>query len=150
MSANDIKSYLDSQKLKYLVIQHSPAYTAQEIAQTAHISGKELAKTVIVKIDGVLAMVVEPANEKVNLEKVKRAVGADEVVIASEYEFQDKFPNCELGAMPPLGPLYGMLVYVVKRLTEDQDIVFNAGSHAELIKMAYKDFAALVKPTIIE
>ncbi len=149
MPAETIKSYLDSQKVKYVVISHSQAYTAQEIAQSAHIPGRALAKTVIVKVDGKMVMVVEPANQKVNLEALKQTIGGKEVSIANEYEFQDKFEGCELGAMPPFGHLYDMVVYVASALTKGGEIAFNAGSHKELIRMAYRDFEALVKPTVI-
>lgn len=149
MPVNKIKSYLDSENIKYVVISHSPAYTAPQIAQSAHIPGRALAKTVIVKVDGTLAMVVEPANKKVDLATLKETLSANEVVLAHEHEFKDKFEGCELGAMPPLGHLYDMVVYVASSVTQGEEITFNAGSHKELIQMAYQDFEALVKPIII-
>ncbi len=150
MPIKKLKEFLDKNKVKYVTINHSPAYTSQEIAEIAHISAKELAKTVIVKIDDTLAMVVTPAHIKVNFEQVKKSTGAKHVELASEFEFQERFPGCELGAMPPFGNLFDMPVYVTSDLTKDEKIAFNAGSHAELIKVSYKDFEKIVKPKVIE
>ncbi|MDQ2994186.1 MAG: YbaK/EbsC family protein [Pseudomonadota bacterium] len=149
MTSSTLKAFLDNNKVKYVSVKHSPSYTAQEIAASAHIPGKSLAKTVIVKLDGKMAMVVEPANTKVDFESVKSFAHAKEVELASESEFQGRFPECELGAMPPFGNLYDMAVYIADTLTTSVDIAFNAGTHSELIKMNYKDFAQLVKPTVI-
>lgn len=149
MPTAQVKKFLDSNNVKYLSIKHSPSYTAQEVAASAHIPGKNMAKTVIVKLDGTMAMVVEPANHKVNFDHLKKICGASDVALASESEFQDRFPECELGAMPPFGNLYGMDVFIVDTLTSDEEILFNAGTHSELIKMTYKDFARLVSPKVI-
>lgn len=130
------------------MITHSPAYTAQEVAASAHIKGKEVAKTVMVKVDGKMAMAVLPASRKVDFALLKKVAKAREVELAGENEFKDVFPDCEIGAMPPFGNLYGMEVFVDESLREDKEIAFNAGSHSELIKMAYKDFERLVKPKI--
>ena len=149
MPVEKLKQFLNSQKVKYVTISHSPAFTAQEAAATAHIPGKELAKTVMVKVDGDLAMAVLPASLKVDLERLRNSVDAAKVELATEQEFRDKFPDCELGAMPPFGNLYGMEVFVAKRLSEDNEIAFNAGSHTELIRLKYKDFEKLVKPRTV-
>ena len=149
MPVQQLKAFLDENNVKYVIISHSPAYTAQEIAEITHISAKELAKTVIVKIDGGLAMVVLPAHIKVDFDRVKQATGSKEISLASEFEFQEKFPGCELGAMPPFGNLYNMDVYVYSDLTKDEKIAFNAGSHSELIKLVYNDFKKLVAPKVI-
>jgi len=146
MPINTLKEYLDLHNVEYITIGHSRAFTAQTIAASAHIRGKELAKSVIVKVDGKMAMVVLPASYRVNLGELKTATGADKVEIAHEYEFKEKFPDCEVGAMPPFGNLYGIDVYVAKSLAEDEEIAFNACSHTLLIKMKYKDFDHLVKP----
>jgi len=145
-----LREFLDSNGVKYVSIRHSPAYTAQEIAALAHIPGKELAKTVIVKIDGKMCMAVLPASHQVDLSRLKEAVKAGKVEIAAEAEFKDKFPGCETGAMPPFGNLWDMPVYVSRGLTEDKEIAFNAGSHSELVRLAYEDFECLVKPTVIK
>lgn len=150
MPAKRLREFLDTNKIKYVSITHSSAYTAQEIAASAHIPGKELAKTVILKIDGKIIMAVLPASYKVDFELLKEATGASNIRLADEHEFVDKFPGCEPGAMPPFGNLYGIDIYVAKSLTEDEEIAFNAGTHTELIKMSYKDFEKLVNPKIIE
>jgi len=149
MPAKKLREFLDQNRVKYVVISHSPAYTAQEIAATAHISGRELAKTVMVKLDGKMAMAVLPASSKIDFDLLKEGTGAKKVELASEREFKDMFPECDTGAMPPFGNLYGMDVYVARRLAEDEEIAFNAGSHTELVKLGYKDFEKLVQPKVV-
>ncbi len=148
MAATKLKEFLDKNKIRYVTITHSPAYTSQKTAASAHVSGKELAKTVIVKVDGELAMAVLPGSSQIDFDLLKEAVGASKVALASEDDFRDRFPDCEVGAMPPFGNLYDMQVYVAEALSQDQEIAFNAGSHTELIKLSYEDFARLVKPTV--
>jgi Ala-tRNA(Pro) deacylase len=144
-----IKDYLDSHNVKYIIISHSIAFTAQEIAASVHISGHEMAKTVIIKLDGKLAMAVLPATYKVNFGVLKDIVGSKDVKLATEQDFQHRFPDCDLGAMPPFGNLWNMDVYVSERLSYNSDIVFNAGSHTELIRMNFKDYEKLVKPKVV-
>jgi Ala-tRNA(Pro) deacylase len=148
MPIKKLKEFLDNNNIKYVTIEHSPSYTAQEIAASAHIPGKELAKTVIVKIDGKMAMAVLPASFKVNFGLLKKASSAKNVTLAGEDDFKDMFPDCDVGAMPPIGNLYGMDVYVDEQLTKDKEIAFNAGSHSELIRLEYKDFERLVHPKV--
>jgi Ala-tRNA(Pro) deacylase len=148
MPAATLKRFLDENRIRYVSIQHSPTYTAQEIAASAHIPGRELAKTVMVTIDGVLAMAVLPATTMLDLDLLKQAAGAQQVNLANEREFQDRFPDCELGAMPPFGNLYDLKVYSDTSLAEEEKIAFNAGSHAELIQVAYQDFERLVQPVV--
>ena len=148
MPVNRLKRYLDQNAVRYVTIRHSPAYTAQEVAESAHISGKMLAKTVMVKIDGAMAMAVLPASYNIDFEQLQDSLGVESVEIASEFEFRDRFPECEVGAMPPFGNLYDMNVYVEETLAEDEEIAFNAGSHRELIKLDYTDFARLVHPEV--
>lgn len=150
MPVKKIKEFLDSQGVKYVVVSHAPAYTAQEVAASAHIPGKELAKTVMVKLDGTMAMAVLPASRVVDFDKLKQAAGSVKAELASEDEFRSFFPECEVGAMPPFGNLYDIPVYVERSLTEDEEIAFNAGSHKELFRMAYEDFEKLVKPKTAE
>jgi len=146
MPITKIKTFLNQQNIKYVTINHSPAYTALEVAASAHVSGKEFAKTVIVKIDGKMAMAVMRAADRVDLSRLRGLVGAENIALASEDEFQGLFPGCEVGAMPPFGNLYNMDVFVADNLPEDGQIVFNAGSHTELIRLSYKDFERLVQP----
>ena len=150
MPMRTLAKFLDENKIRYVRISHSPAYTAQEIAASAHIPGREVAKTVMVKIEGKMQMVVTCASCQVDLGELKRAVGARKVELASEDEFRGLFPECELGAMPPFGNLFDMQVFVTEELTEDVDIAFNAGSHTELVRMSYADFARLVEPTVLD
>jgi len=149
MPVQKLKEFLDSHNIKYVTISHSRAFTAQETAASAHVPVKELAKTVMVKIDGKMAMAVLPASAKVDFDLLKKATASATIEIANEKEFKDLFPDCEIGAMPPFGNLYGMEVFVAKSLTEDREIAFNAGSHRELVKLTYKDFEKLVKPKVI-
>jgi Ala-tRNA(Pro) deacylase len=150
MPVTKLKELLDANGVKYVVISHSRAYTAQEIAASAHIPGKELAKTVMVRLDGRMAMVVLPSTESVDFDLLRSTTGADEVRLAGEEEFKELFPDCELGAMPPFGNLYGMDVFVADHLTEDEEIAFNAGSHTELVRLAYADFQRLVEPRVLD
>jgi Ala-tRNA(Pro) deacylase len=149
MPVKKLKEFLDREKIKYVSIIHSPAYTAQEVAASAHITGKELAKTVIVQLDGQKAMAVLPANRKIVLQDLRDVTGADQVKFVPEDDFKKQFPDCETGAMPPFGNLYGMEVFVAESLTRNEEIVFNAGSHTEVIKLAYHDFERLVRPNVM-
>ena len=148
MPVNRLKEFLDTNNIKYISIFHSQAYTAQEVAASAHIPGRELAKTVMVKIDGKMAMAVLPASDKVDFSLLQEAAGASKVELASEHEFTDLFPGCQIGAIPPFGNLYEMQVIVDEKLTDENEIVFNAGSYTELITLHYEDFNRLVKPCV--
>jgi len=150
MVARQLKEFLDSHNVKYLTMTHSRAYTAQEIASLAHIRGEEFAKTVIVRIDGQLVMAVLPASYHVDLPLLKAAAEGKKIGIASETDFRDRFPDCEVGAMPPFGQLYGIAVFVDERLTKDKEIAFNAGTHHELIRLSYEDFARFVQPKVAD
>ena len=149
MPVKRLKEYLDAKSVKYQVIPHKCTYTAQETAVSASVPGDEMAKTVMVKVDGKMAVSVLPASYKVDFNLLKLNTGAKNVELASEEEFEMMFPQCEVGAMPPFGNLYGMDVYVAKKLAEDEEIAFNAGSHTELVKLSYKDFERLVSPKIV-
>lgn len=149
MPVKKLKEFLDDHKIKYLSMAHSPAYTAQEIAAYAHVSGKQLAKTVIIKMDGHLAMVVLPASDHVTFTKLQEATGATSLELATESEFKGKFAECDVGAMPPFGNLYGLPVFVSSKLSSQDNILFNAGSHSELVQLAFSDFEKLVKPKLV-
>lgn len=150
MPVEKLRAFLDENNIEYTVITHSTAYTAQKVAESAQISGRELAKTVIIRVDGKTAMAVLPANCKVDFASLKKTIGAEIIELATESEFEAKFPDCDVGAMPPFGNLYGMEVYVAEKLTEFEEIVFNACTHRELIKLAFKDYQRLVKPKIVK
>ncbi len=149
MPVQKLKDFLDKHEIKYVSVVHSAAYTAQEIAARAHIKGRQLAKTVMVHVDGKMAMAVLPASLKVDFDYFRKEIGAANVGLAMEKEFETMFPDCEVGAMPPFGNLYGMDVYVDKSLVEDDEIAFSAGTHTELIKLPFIDFKRLVKPKIV-
>ena len=146
MPARRLKDFLDREGVPYKSIVHAPAFTAQETAQVAHVPGKDFAKTVMVHMDGRLAMVVLPASEKLDLAKLKAAAVCRHARLAQESEFEQKFPGCDAGAMPPFGNLYGVPVFVAETLAADEEIAFNAGTHAELVRMRYRDFERLVQP----
>ncbi len=150
MPIQKLRQFLDENLVKYVVITHSKAYTSQGIAACAHIPGNELAKTVMLKKDGELCMAVLPASKQVNLAVFAKLTKSEDVSLASERDFKDRFPDCEVGAMPPFGNLYGLRVYADSSLTRDKEIAFNAGSHLELVQLAYGDFERLVQPTIID
>jgi Ala-tRNA(Pro) deacylase len=130
------------------VLIHRQAYTAQDVAAAAHVPGRELAKSVVIKADDRFVLAVLPAPRKVDLEGLRQTLGASEVRMAHESEFASLFPGCEMGAMPPFGNLYGVDVYVDEALSQDEEIVFNAGTHVDAVRMRYKDFERLVKPAV--
>jgi Ala-tRNA(Pro) deacylase len=146
MPISRIKEFLDDHRVKYVSIAHSQAYTAQEIAASAHITGKELAKTVIVKLDGEMTMAVLRASDQVDLDLLRATAGAEQAELANENEFKGRFPECDPGAMPPFGNLYNMKVFVDESLTKDEQIAFNGGTHTELLRLSYRDFERLVVP----
>jgi len=149
MPVKKLKEFLDTNQVKYVSIQHSKAYTAQEVAASAHVPGKAMAKVVIVELDGEMAMTVLPANRKVVLQDLREITGSDRVRFVAEERFKDRFPDCEIGAMPPFGNLYGMEVYAAESLAKNEEIAFNAGSHEEIIKLAFHDFERLVQPRVV-
>ena len=150
MPLQKLKELLDRNGVHYETVVHLPAYTAQGIAAVTHISGKELAKSVMVKLDGALAMAVLPASHRIDLRRLQAASGARVAALASEAEFKDAFPGCETGAMPPFGSLYSLPVLIDETVTHDREIVFNAGSHTELVRLAYEDFARLEGPKVLK
>lgn len=149
MPLKKLINYLDEHGKKYVVVKHSPAFTAEEVAASAHIPGKQMVKTVMVKADDDMKMVVLPSTHDVDFKVIKDVLDVDEVRLATESEFEGMFPDCEVGAMPPFGNFYDLKTLVAEVLTEDDEIAFNAGTHKELVKMNYKDFEELVDPMIL-
>jgi Ala-tRNA(Pro) deacylase len=145
-----LKSYLDKNGVDYQVFYHQRVYTAQEVAAAQHVSGKELAKVVMAKVNNELAMMVLSASFMLDMDKLKMLFQGKRVKLAQEEEFQGLFPDCEIGAMPPFGNLYDLEVYVDTALAEQAHIVFQAGSHVVTIRMAYRDFANLVQPKVVD
>lgn len=148
MPGERVRQCLDGANIRYTIIRHPPEFTAQEIAANTHIRGKELAKTVMVKLDGAMAMAVITASTRVDLDRLCQVTGAKSAELASEEEFGGLFPECEVGAMPPFGQLYEMPVFVDELLREDEEIAFNAGSHVDLIQISYSDYEKIVAPVI--
>ena len=144
-----LKAVLDEAKVPYEVFNHALAYTAQEIAAKQHFSGNEMAKVVMLEVDDELVMGVIAGNHKINPDTVRGSLGASRVRLATEDEFTSLFPECEIGAMPPFGNLFGLKVFVDPALEKDKDIYFNSGNHVQTVRLRYKDFAALVKPRVV-
>lgn len=141
-----LKAVLDEAKIPYEVYNHALAYTAQEIAAKQHFSGNEMAKVVMLEVDDQLIMAVVRGNDKIDLKEVRDSLGARHVRLATEDEFVARFPECEMGAMPPFGNLFGLKVYVDPELARDEYIYFNAGNHVQTVHMKYEDFARMVQP----
>ena len=150
MPASKLRKFLDDHGVKYVSIRHSPTFTAQEIAQSVHVSGRDFAKTIVVSTENGMALVVLPAARRIVMSDLREMLLVPHVRLASEQEFRDLFPDCELGAMPPFGNLYGLPVYVAESLATEEEIAFNAGTHTEVIKMRYEDFEALARPVVLD
>ncbi len=144
-----LREYLDSNHVRYEVMSHRQAFTAQEIAAAEHISGKEVAKVVMLRSGKEFLMTVLPAPYRVDLKRAQAVLGKPDLALATEEEFAGLFPQCEPGAMPPFGNLYHLPVYVDERLAKDDTIVFNAGNHTQTVRMAYADFARMVQPKVV-
>ena len=143
-----LEAYLRENAVPFEVQHHPRVVTAQEVAATEHIPGKMLAKTVMVLADGEMVMLALPASYQVDLGKAGEALGAVEVRLAEEDEFENAFPDCEVGAMPLFGNLYDLPVYVEEVLAEDETVFFRAGTHTDTMSVGYADFERLVEPTV--
>ena len=144
-----LEAYLREKQVPFEVRHHPKAITAQEVAASEHVPGKMLAKTVMVLAEGKMVMLALPAPYQVDVDKAGKVLGV-EVRLAHEEEFENTFPDCEVGAMPPFGNLYEVPVYVEAALAEDETIVFRAGTHTDTMSVSYADFERLVEPTIAE
>jgi Ala-tRNA(Pro) deacylase len=145
-----LEAYLRDNQVPYQTQHHPTAFTAQAVAESEHISGRLLAKVVMVVADGDLVMLVLPATRRVDVAQVAALLDAREVRLAEENEFAATFPDCDLGAMPAFGNLYGVPVYVDKTLAEDETIYVQAGTHTDTISLTYADFARLVNPKVAD
>jgi Ala-tRNA(Pro) deacylase len=143
-----LKDYLEKNQVRYEVGYHERVYTSQEIAAAMHVPGKELTKVIMVKADGKMVMLVLPASYRVETKKLKKVFQCKRLGIAKEKDFEEHFPDCEIGAMPPFGNLYNLEVWVDQVLAEDEFIVFQAGSHVETLRIKYSDYARLVSPKV--
>ena len=149
MRTQRTQEFLDEQEARYVIISHSPAYTAQEIAASAHIPGKDMVKVVVVSIDQRMALAAVPATCDVDVEQLRVVAGAKEVSVATEGEFAASFPGCALGAMPPIGLLFGMETYMDHALAKEQYIAFNAGTHCDVIAMKFNDYRRISHPKLV-
>jgi len=141
--------FLNRSKVRYEVLHHPEAFTAQELAAIEHVKGRSHAKVVMVKAEGEVLMAVLPADHRVDLEKLDKATGR-KTALATEAEFKVLFPDCAVGTMPPFGELYGVPVYLDASLTDAERIVFEAGTHSDAIRMRYADYARVAKSTIAD
>lgn len=149
MPADKLRTFLDEHGIKYVVINHSPAYTAREAAASTLIPRGEFAKAVLVKLsDGRLIMAVVPASRQVDLDALADAAGSRADCLATEEEFESRFPGCEPGAVPPFGNLYGLPVYADREMMDEDDLAFTAGSHSQIIRLSGSDYRELVKPHV--
>ena len=144
-----LRSFLESHQAQYTLTTHPEAFTAREVAAAEHLPPAEVAKVVVIFADGEYSMVIIPASRRVDLDEVRPALGLAHVRLATETELGTLFPDCELGAMPPLGPLYGLAVYMDGSLAGHEMIAFNAGTHREVIHMRTTEFRRLVSPEIV-
>jgi Ala-tRNA(Pro) deacylase len=150
MISTKLREYLDSAGVGYTRHPHRTVYTSQEIAQSVHIPGREMVKSVILKADEKkLIMAVLSANDTANLDILRNEIGCGELRLASETEFRDAFPTCSSGAMPPFGNIFDLPVYCEANLSRNRDIEFNAGSHDETIRMRFEDYELLANPEMI-
>jgi Ala-tRNA(Pro) deacylase len=148
MATRRIREFLDGNDARYVVISHSPAHTASEVAESVHMPGRQIAKVVVVMIDGRIALAVVPANRDVDFYLLREAAGASEARLAEEAEFVERFEGCKLGAVPPFGHLFGIDTYVERSMSEERTIAFNAGTHTDVIVMEFEEFRRLVHPTL--
>jgi Ala-tRNA(Pro) deacylase len=145
-----LEQYLRENDVPFEVMTHPQRYTMQEVAAALHVSGKQVAKVVMVKADGEMVMLVLPAPYRLHFAKVRTMLGVKKVKLAKEGEFDGLFPDCAPGAMPPFGNLYDVPVHVDQTLTEQQSVVFRIGTHQETMRIAYADLARLAQPTVGE
>lgn len=150
MPVQQLKEYLDQAGVEYMCLSHPTAFTAQQLAHHVKIAGDRVVKTVIIELDGKMAMLVMPATWRIHWDRLSQILDTDFIDLADEQEFQDHFPDCEVGAMPPFGNLFGMSVYCAEALTRQPELAFAAGTHTESIHMKTDDFLNLVRPIVLE
>ena len=146
MPIKQLQEYLDAHNVAHEFIEHSPAYTAKQIAELVNVDSTQVAKTVMVYLDGVLSMVVLPASCRIRWDRFTRTMGTELVDLATESEFENRFPGCELGAMPPFGRMFELPMYMYEGFDESGSIVFRGGSHSQSVKMDFKDYKMLAQP----
>jgi Ala-tRNA(Pro) deacylase len=145
-----LRDFLTLKNVRFDIIKHPETFTAQETAHMERVSGKQMAKVVMINADGKNVMAVLPAASQLSFPKFKKLIGAKEMRLASEKEFKALFPDCEVGAMPPFGDLYGLPFFVDLSLAYNSFIIFNAGTHQESIRMSYRDYEKIAEPDLVE
>jgi Ala-tRNA(Pro) deacylase len=143
-----VHQFLQGAEVSYKSLMHRPAFTAQEEAAATHVPPRDWAKVVVCFVDGAPIEAVVPAPMTVNLDRLRELARGEAIRVATEDELRRLFPECEVGAVPPIGPLYGYPVFVDVALAAELDIVFSAGTHTEAISMSWADFAATVRPIV--
>jgi Ala-tRNA(Pro) deacylase len=143
-----IHEFLREAHVPYTMVPHRAAFTAQDEAAAAHVPGRDWAKVVVCFIDGDPVEAVVPATSIVNLDRLLDLAGGKAIHLADEADLRRLFPDCEVGAMPPFGPLYGQTVFVDAVLASEPEIVFNAGTHQDAIAMRWNDFVKMVNPVV--
>ncbi|MFO8142914.1 MAG: YbaK/EbsC family protein [Marinobacter sp.] len=150
MPVQQLQQFLEETGVEYMCLSHPPAFTAQQLAHHVKIAGDRVVKTVIIELDGKMVMLVMPATWRIHWHRLSQVLDTDFVDLADEQAFQDRFPDCEVGAMPPFGRLFGMSVYCAEVLTTQPELAFAAGTHTESIHMKTSDFLQLVQPMVID
>jgi Ala-tRNA(Pro) deacylase len=143
-----VQDFLTHSGQPFEMFQHPRAFTAQEEAAATHVPGRHWAKAVVCVLDTEPVLVVLSADRVIDLVRLREFAGANTARLATEHEFARLYPECEVGAMPPFGPLYNQRVFVDRALTRSDDIVFNAGTHVDGIRMSYEAFAKVVHPLV--
>ncbi len=150
MATRRIREYLVGNKVSFGSINHTCAYTAQEVAELSHIPGRHMVKVVVVWLDGELALVAVPSTKVVDLEKLRYETGVLDARLADESDFRDRFSDCQVGTVPPFGNLFGVNTFVDRQLTSGEPLAFSAGTHRDVMVIRYADYARLVKPGIVD
>lgn len=148
MVCTRLRALLEDQGVPHETVHHRFDYTAQEAAADTHTRGREFAKVVMLQVDGAPAMIVLPAHHRVDFARLHDELGAKQVRMCNEDEMRQLFPDCEVGAEPPFGNLYGVPVYLSDAMKDDLFITFNAGTHEDVIRMRLEDYVRLAKPRI--
>ena len=144
-----LQEVLDRTGVAYTHSVHPLAYTAREVAAVEHLPAREVAKVVVFVTPPGYRMIVLPANKIVDFQELRDLLGLSHARLATEKELGHLFPDCELGAMPPFGNLYGMPVYMDATLLDDDKIAFNAGTHRDVVHLHLEDYRRLVEPEVV-
>lgn len=142
----NVQSYLDEMGVAYRLSHHPMAYTAQDLASAEHVPGRQVIKAVVVKADGQFIMCALPACHRIDLPALREQLAADEVKLADEQKLAELFPDCELGAEPPIGRLYNLPTIMDESLTADSRVTFQAGTHCDAVTMSLAEYRRVAQP----